>query len=185
MNSKLTDIKYKKGDKIKLTDEYLNKINYDKRMEEINNSNESEEGKVEALELLEEIRVGIVLDYIKKNSVLDIDPEEYNLLFNILKEQFDKAGVEYTKESLEEQTISHLANEVIYDTFAKENNIEVKESEITKMIEIANDFLPDFKSFSDLEKRAFVVENLRKSKVQKVFREFFDIDFSCKENKPN
>ncbi len=178
MNSKLVNIKYKKGDHIKLTREYLENINFDERMKQIN-SEVSQENKVEALELLEEIRVGLVIDYIKKHCELEVDAEEYNLLYNILKEQFQNNGVECPDDFLAKEVMSKLMEEVIYQTFAKENDVQVKESEIDKMLELASGYIHNFNSYSDLEKRALVVDNLRKSKVQKVFREFFNIDFDA------
>ncbi len=185
MNSKLVNITYKKGDEINLTEDYLKKINFDQRMKEINEEGDTKENTVEALELLEEIRVGLILDYIKSHSELDIDEQEYNILYSILKEQFDKNNIEYTEKSLSEQTINQLCDEVIYDTFAKEHDVQVKESEIEKMSELAKDYIPDFNQYSDFEKRALIVENLRKSKVQKIFREFFNINFGIALNKKN
>ncbi len=177
MNSKLVNITYKRGDEINLTEDYLDKINFDERMKKINDEGDTKANNVEALELLEEIRVGLILGYIKKHSELEIDEQEYNLLYSILKEQFDKNNIEYTDVSLSEQTINQLCDEVIYDTFAREHDVQVKESEIEKMTELAQDFIPDFNQYSDFEKRALIVENLRKSKVQKVFREYFNINF--------
>ncbi len=177
MKSKLVNITYKKGDEIKLTDEYLKKINFDERMKEINEEGDTKENKVEALDLLEEIRVGLILDYIKKHSELEIDEQEYNLLYSILKDQFDKNNIEYDEKSLSEQTINHLCEEVIYETFEKEFDVKVSDAEIEKMSELAIQYIHDFNEYSDLEKRGLIVQNLRRSKIQRIFRDYFNINF--------
>ncbi len=173
MKSKLVNITYSKGDKIKVTPEILQEVDFYQSYDDIiENNPDLEKRNFYLNDLLWKIKTSLVINYIKDNSDLALDEQEFNdvletLCYGNIDSYSEDELMSFRKEAYDELYLA-----TIYDTFKQLLNITVSSQEVNTLLGLDKD--KNKKVSKDAITNMY--KALEAQKIEQGWESYFNID---------